>query len=214
MSRFFLFRKSFWLTLLKIFVLVFIASMVAIQIPELSYDLGSKEPVRISSSAQLDPQQLGDKAFASVEGTPDFERAFIYQRYGLQYTYFVVEPYGMRMVVRSFEKVTDEWEGMTRFLGKVVPFDDQPFSYRIEEYFQERFQETVPEDAYFLSLYDTPRVNGWQLGAVIVAVGMWALMFYLFFFFRLPDPEKYYRSAAGAEYNETKESKEKVLDKT
>jgi hypothetical protein len=157
--------------------------MVLVQIPELTYDLAPKRPVRITAVSQLDPERLGGKVFASVEGTPDFEDAFIYQRYGLSYTYFTIQPYGLRMVVRTFEKVDDSWRNRRQFLGKLRPFDDQPFSYAIEEIYRSDFDVEVPENSYFLALDDVPKVSGWQLGAAIFALVMFAVLFYLFFFF-------------------------------
>jgi len=199
MARFFLLRGRFWLTVLKIFLLAFVALMVVVQIPEMRYDLGEKKPVEIGSPEQLNPDRLERTEFASVEGRGNFERAFIYQRYGLSYTYFTIEPYGLRLVVRTYEKVDQGWNDLRRFVGKLRPFDDQPFSYRIEEIYQEQFQVTIPEDAYFLALYDVPRLSGWQLGGMIFAVLVWALMLYLFFFFK---PKRRLFSFSEGEYPE------------
>lgn len=183
-KKLFLLRKGFWLSLLKIFLLVFVAIMIVVQIPELRYDLGTKQPVNIENLEQLDPQRLAHTVFASLAGSPNFERAFIYQRYGLPHTFFVVEPYNMRLVVRTYEKVEEEWKDMRRFVGRLRPFDSQPFSYAIRKIFEEQFQEQVPENAYFLSLYDVPSLNGWQIWAVSFASILWGVMFFFFFFFR------------------------------
>ena len=183
-KRIFLLKGRFWLTLLKVLALLFVGSMVLIQIPELSYDFGPKQPVEINSSKELTRSRFSKTTFASIEGIPNFDRAFIYQRYGLSYTYFTIEPYGINLVARTYEKVTDEWKDLTRFVGKLRPFDRQPFSYRIRQIYKERFKEDVPEDAFFLALYDVPKVSGWQIGAVIFASLLWGVMFYLFFFFK------------------------------
>jgi hypothetical protein len=203
---FFLLRGRFWLSVLKVFLLGFVAMMIVIQIPEMRYDLGSKDPVRIESPAQLDSGLPERAVFASIRGHADFERAFVYQRYGLAYTYFTLDPYGLRMVVRTYEKVDRQWEELTRFVGRLRPFDDQPFSYRVEEIFQEQFQATIPEDAYFLALYDVPKLSGWQLGGVIFAAVVWAVMFYFFFFFK---PRKRPVSFSGDEYPEQRPGRRK-----
>ncbi len=176
--------KRIWLTVLKVFLLVFVAAMVVIQIPELRYDLGTKTPVAVADPGELDAKALNGSVFASVKGKPNFEQAFVYQRYGLGYTYFILEPYGLRMVVRTFEKVTEDWRNIDTYVGRLRSFDDQPFSYRIEEIFRDKYGKAVPEDSYFLALYDAPALNAWQIGAVIVATVSWGAMLYLFFFHR------------------------------
>jgi hypothetical protein len=180
----FLLRKRFWLTVLKVFGLLFVGGMIWVQIPEILYDLGPKQPVNITDPDELSMERFGQAVFAAIHGKPDFENAFVYRRYGLGYTYFNVEPYGMRLVVRTYDKVTDEWKDLNRFLGKLRPFDGQPFSYRVRQIYDEKFQIEVPEKAFFLALDDVPRPSGWQLGAVVFAGVLWVAMFYLFFLYR------------------------------
>ena len=181
---FFLLRGKFWLTLLKLLALGFVSLMVFIQIPELLYDFGPKVPVEIQGPGDLIPGRFPKATFASLSGTANFERAFIYRRYGLEYSYFFIEPYGNFLVARTYEKVEDDWENITQFVGKLRPCSRQPFSYRIRNIYQERFKEEIPPGAYFLALYDVPKPSGWQIGAVIIAVLMWGIMLYMFFFFR------------------------------
>ncbi len=180
----FLLRKTFWLTLLKLLALGFVSLMVFIQLPELVYDFGPKEPVEIRGLDDLIPGRFTKATFASLSGAANFDRAFIYRRYGLEYSYFFIEPYGKLLVARTYEKVEDDWENITQFVGKLRPFSRQPFSYRIHDIYRERFEEEIPREAYFLALYDVPKPSGWQIGAVIVAVLMWGIMFFMFFFFR------------------------------
>ncbi|MBN1291267.1 MAG: hypothetical protein JXB48_05445 [Candidatus Latescibacteria bacterium] len=178
-----IFNKRFWLTFIKCFALAFVALMILIQIPELSYDFSRKQPIQISKPEELNSDIISHTTFVSITGTPNFDRAFVYQRYGLNYTYFTVEPYGICLIARTYDKVTDEWKDMHRFLGKLRPFDKQPFSYRIRDIYKEKFQEDIPENAFFLGLRDVPKPSGWQIGAVIFASLMWLVMFYMFFFF-------------------------------
>jgi len=182
-STLFFLRKVFWLNLLKILALLFVGAMILMQIPELRYDLQEARPVFITGQDDMTQERFSSSTFVSISGTPDFEKAFIYQRYGLSYTYFTVKPYGMRLVVRTYNPVTAEWKDLNRFLGKLRPFNDQPFSYRIRQIFQDKYQTEVPEDAFFLGLEDIPKVSGWQIGAVIFAGTLWMVMFYMFFFF-------------------------------
>lgn len=88
-KRFFLFRSAFWITVVKCLALAFVASMILLQIPELSYDFGAKLPLEISGPKQLQQEVIQRTTFASIAGRPNFERAFIYQRYGMRYTYFL-----------------------------------------------------------------------------------------------------------------------------
>jgi hypothetical protein len=182
--RFLLLRKGFWLTILKLFALAFVASIILIPIPELVYDFGPKEPVEISGPEELEPGRFNRATFVSISGTPNFDRAFIYRRYGLSYTYFLIEPYGLGLVARTYEEVDDEWKKITQFVGKLRSFERQPFSYRIRDIYLERFQEDLPQNAYFLAIYDVPEPSEWQIGAVALATIIWMVMFYMFFFFR------------------------------
>jgi hypothetical protein len=177
-------RGRFWLTLLKLAALAFVALMVLIQIPELRYDFGPKTPVEITGEQELAPGRFQSPTFVSIGGEADFDHAFVYRRYGLQYTYFLIRPYGIRLVARTYERVDDDWKNITRFLGKLRPFRRQPFSYRIRDIYRERFDIRIPEGAYFLALYDVPKPSGWQIGAVIFSGLLWIFMVYMFFFFR------------------------------
>jgi len=92
-----------------------------------------------------------------------------------------VAPYGARLVVRTYDKVTDQWEDLRRFLGRLQPFAQQPFSYRIREIYRERAGIEIPEDAFFLALDDVPQASGWQLGALALSGVLWVGMLYGFF---------------------------------
>jgi hypothetical protein len=182
-KRFFLFRSKFWLTILKILGLIFVAFMVLVQIPEILYDFGPKEPVALSGLGDLSPGKFSSSTFVSLEGTADFDRAFIYRRYGMDYTYFTIEPYGIQVIARTYEKTDDEWKKISHFLGKLRPFRRQPFSYRIRQIYEERFKLEIPQEAYFLALYDVPKPSGWQIGAMVFSSILWVALFYMFFFF-------------------------------
>jgi hypothetical protein len=179
----FLFRKRLWLTLLKLLALGFVGGMMLVQIPELRYDFGPAAPVTISNPEDLSPAVFTQATFVSVAGTANFERGFVYQRYGLGYTYFTIEPYGIRLVARTYDKVNDEWKALNRFLGKLHPFNKQPFSYRIRQIYQDNYGTDVPDDAFFLALDDVPKPSGWQVGAILFASVLWLIMFYMFFFY-------------------------------
>lgn len=175
--------KRILIAFLKILALLFVGAMIVVQIPELIYDFGPKQPKLISGLEALNQLDIKRTTFASLSGSPDFDQAFIYRRYGLDYTYFTIEPYGVRLVARTYDKVTDEWKDLSQFVGKLRPFNRQPFSYRIRQIFRDRFQMDIPENAYFLALYDVPKPSGWQIGALVFASVLWLVMFYMFFFF-------------------------------
>jgi hypothetical protein len=183
-KNFILFRKIFWITTAKILVLAIVATMVVVQLPELFYDISGKNPVEITGNDDLEEKEITKSTFAAIDGTPDFSRAFVYQRYGLSYTYFVLKPYDPLVIVRTYESVDETWYDFSRFVGKLRPFDDQPFSYRIEEIMMEQFGEQVPDGSYFLGLYDVPKVNGWQIGTISLATVLIGVMIYFFFFFK------------------------------
>lgn len=176
--------KSLFLLIGKLAVLGLVGFMALIQLPELRYDLGPETPLVINSPKELRQQQLNRPLFVAISGRADFGSAFTYQRYGLIFTYFTLQPYGLAIIARTHERVTDDWTRLDRFLGKMRPFTEQPFSYRIAEIFQEKNGTPLPADTYFLALDDVPRLSAWQAGAVIFSFLLWCLLFYLFFFYR------------------------------
>jgi hypothetical protein len=180
----FFLKGKFWIFATKVMLLVFIGGMLIIQIPELRYDFGPREPVVVSGPEGLAPERFPRATFVSIKGRPDFERAFVYRRYGLSYTYFNIVPYGMRLVVRTYDPVTEKWRNLNRFLGKLRPFRRQPFHYRIRDIYLDKFDVEVPEGAFFLALGDAPRASGWQIAAVVFAAILWMVLFYVFFIFR------------------------------
>jgi hypothetical protein len=180
-------RIRFLLKLIaKLAVLCLVATMAVLQLPELRYDLSEQTPVAVLSPQDLTRNQFTQPTFVAVHGRAHFGIAFTYRRYGLTFTYFTLKPYGLDIVVRTHDRVTDEWTRLDRFLGKLRPFAEQPFSYRIEEIFQEQGGVAIPAGAYFLALDDVPAISGWQIGAFFFSVLLWCALFFLFFFYRGP----------------------------
>ena len=180
---FFLFSKKFWLFLIKCAALAFVAMMIMVQIPELRYDLSTTKPLTISKPEELKNARIDRSTFVAIEGTPNFDLAFVYSRYGLNYSYFTLEPYGIQLIVRTYDAVRDEWKNIDRFLGKLRPFDDQPFSKSIRIIFKEKNEIVIPDNSYFLGLRDVPKASGWQVGAIIFVSILWIVMFYMFFIY-------------------------------
>ena len=170
------------LMFLKIAVLLFVAFMAWMQVPELAYDIGSKTPIEINDPSRLAPQFVSGTVFASVGGTPDFTNAFVYRRYGLDHHYFTVEPYGMKLVVRTYDEITEDWRQLNRFVGRLRPFQQQPFSHYISAIYLERFGVSVPADAWVLALEDVPKPSRWQIGGLVLAGIIWLVLLWLFFF--------------------------------
>lgn len=168
----------------RIAALTLVAFMVWIQVPELTYDLSDSKPLEIAGPDDLDPSRITGTTFAVVRGKPDFSEAFIYRRYGLDHHYFTVEPYGHQLVVRTYDKITDEWRGLNSFVGRLRPFEKQPFSRYIRGIYKDRFDVDLPANAYFLALDDVPRLSGWQMGGFMLAILMWLGLFWLFFLWR------------------------------
>jgi hypothetical protein len=179
----FLFRKRFWLTVAKVAALAFVAMLVVTQLPELSYDLGSTTPVEIRGPDDLTAHRFTGPTFVSVHGSVDFEKAVVLPTHGLTSTYFLLEPYGNRLVVRTFEPVGSEeaWRKINRFLGRLKPLEDMPFDRTVRHGFRETVGVEIPDGAFFLAKDDVPRLSGWQVGATAFAVTLWAVLFYVFF---------------------------------
>ena len=187
----------FWLTLIKLFLLGIMLVMILLQIPELLYDTLENRPVRIGSSADLDPRLLKGTSFAIIQGSPNFEDGFDYIRYGIRFTYFTVDPYGTRIIARAYDVDTEVWEKMTELRGKLRPFSSQPFSYVIRELFAEKIGEEPADNTFFLGVNDVPKANGWQIGTVIFAILLFTAMVYFFFFFRRDKQRKFFSDPLG-----------------
>ena len=169
---------------LKILVLVLVAGMLYVLWPEMIYNLGPKTPLLIENPAQLDENKITSSTFVSIAGKPDFSMGFIYKRYGLSHTYFNMEPYGLKLVVRTYDAVDDDWKQLKRVVGRLRPFSQQPFSYHIRDIYRDRFKVEIPRDAYFLALDNVPKLTGWLIAAFSFASLMWLVMFYFFFFYQ------------------------------
>ena len=169
---------------LKVAALLFVGAMVYVLLPELFYDLGPKQPLSISSPDDLKSKRPRGTTFVSLAGTPDFTKAFVYPRYGLRPTYFMLTPYDTLVVVRTYEEVNDDWKNINRFIGKLRPFDKQPFHYKIRDIYKEKFDLNVPENSYFLAMDDVPRIQGWNIAALVFACVLWLAMFFFFFIYR------------------------------
>ena len=180
----FLLSGQFWLTLIKLFLVFFVLFMLVIQIPELRYDTLGDRPVIIEGPSDLDPGLLRGSSYAKISATANFEHAFVYQRYGLSYTYFMLDPYGVQIIARAYGTDTSEWDTLSLFEGKLRPFAEQPFAYVIRGILLERFGITAAEDAYYIGVGDVPEANAWQIGSIIFAAIMLFLMVYFFFFFQ------------------------------
>ncbi len=180
-----------FITTAKVLLLAFVLVMVYIQLPELAYDIFSGDPIEIRSPDQLNEDRIGGAAFATVHGTPSVENAFVFERYGISFTYFTLEPYGVRMIVRTYDEFTQEMRNRTEFTGKLRPFDQQPFSYSIEDILMDNFGVEVPEHSFFLGLGDVPAIGGWQIGSFIFACLLFGVLFYFFFFFRRGRPKHF-----------------------
>lgn len=177
----FLLRKRFWINVLKVAALAYVAGLILLQAPELRYDLGPHRPLPISGLDGLKSRHFGRATFVSIAGTPEFRYGFKYPRYGLTMTFFNVQGYDLFVVARTFEEVDDDWSRINHLVGRLTHFDRSPFARRVRQAYQGQFGVTVPKGAYLLAMDDVPRVGGWQVAAVLVALAAWAAMFWTFF---------------------------------
>lgn len=169
------------LTLVKLFLLLVVIAMVMFQIPELRYDFGTKTPVRIQSPDELSLNRFAVSTFASVKGKGDFTKAATFTKYGVTYTYFLLEGYSTTIVVRTIEAVSEQWDGVNWHVGRLRPFLRMPFSRRVRAGFRQHFDLEIPDDAMFLARDDVPRISAWSIGAVIFAGVLWCTLVYFFF---------------------------------
>lgn len=173
--------KRFFLTLLKIFLVLVVTAMIRFQIPELRYDFGTKEPIVVESVDDLSPERFHRSTFVSVRGKADFTKAVTFAMHGVRYTYFLLEEYGAKLVVRTPEEVNEEWENIEFHIGRLRPYRHMPFSRSVRAGFRKLFEVGIPEDAFFLARDDVPRPSGWTISAVIFAGTLWCVLAYFFF---------------------------------
>lgn len=154
--------------------------MIGFQVPELRYDFGSKEPVRIQSVDELSAVRFPASTFASVHGKPDFSKAATFSMHGVTFTYFLLKEYDARLVVRTPETVNEDWEKIDSHLGRLRPYHRMPFSRSVRAGFRDSLDVSIPEDAFFLARDDVPKPNGWNIGAVTFAAILWCVLAYFF----------------------------------
>jgi hypothetical protein len=176
--------KGISLTLLKVAALLLVAKMIGFQTPELRYDFGPREPVVIDSPEQLSVDRFGGSTFVSVRGRADLDKAAAFAKHGVAFNYFLLKEYGTTLVVRTPEKIDENWADIERHLGRLSPYRRMPFSRSIRAGFESLYGETIPDDALYLARDDVPRPNGWNIGAVVFAGLLWIVMAYFFFLYR------------------------------
>jgi hypothetical protein len=170
-------------TVAKTAALVFVAGMALLQVPELTYDLGPKQPLAVRSPVDLEAAGAGT-VFADVAGTIDADHAFVHRTHGLAWSYFLLDEYGTRLVVRSPEPLAgreEEWSRVRRHLGRLKPYAGMPFRRSVAATFREQFGVEIPADAHFLARDDVPAAGGWQVGAAVLAATVWGVLVWLFF---------------------------------
>lgn len=173
-----------FLILLKLFLLAVVTLMIKLQIPELRYDFGTKEPVSIETLDELSAARSPRAMFASVRGKADLTKAATFSKYGVRYTYFLLNEYGDKLVVRTLEEVNEDWVDIDFHVGRLRPFNRMPFSRSVRAGFRAHHDIGIGEDAFFLARDDVPRPNAWSIGAVIFASVLWCVLVYFFFVHR------------------------------
>ncbi|MHC4166986.1 MAG: hypothetical protein ACYSWQ_08515 [Planctomycetota bacterium] len=169
------------LTCIKLFLMIVVTMYFKFLIPELRYDFGPKEPVKIESLEQLAAARSPRAVFASVRGKADFTKAVVLAKHGVRYTYFLLEEYGPMLVVRTPEEVSEQWTDIEFHVGRLRHYKRMPFDRTVSAGFRTRRDITIPEDAFFLGRDDAPRPGGWSVGALIFSSVLWCVLFYFFF---------------------------------
>ena len=176
--------KRIFLFVLKLFLILVVTMMIRFQVPELRYDFGTNKPVQIESVDELSIGRFPASTFVSVHGKPDFSKAAIFSKHGVTFTYFLLKEYDAMLVVRTSEKVNEDWEQIDTHLGRLRPYNRMPFSRSVRAGFRDTLGVSIPENAFFLARDDVPRPNGWSIGAVSFASILWCILFYFFFVHR------------------------------
>lgn len=170
-----------FLTLLKLLMMFFVTAMILFQLPELRYDFGTKEPLCITSVDELSVERFRQPTFVSIQGKANFAKAANFSKYGVKYTYFLLDEYDIRLVVRTHEVVSDQWQKIDFHLGRLRLYNDMPFSRSVRNGFRELYDLSIPQDAFFLARDDVPRFSGWSIAAMIFACVLWCVLVYIFF---------------------------------
>ena len=176
--------KRIPLLILKLLLLLVVTMMIKFQLPEYRYDFKSGEPLEIDSVNDLSIERIAPQTFAAVRGKANFERAATYATHGVPFTYFLLEEYGEKLVVRAPELVGKDWTDVNLHVGRLRPYHRMPFSRSVRSGFHQLFGITIPADAYFLARDDVPKANGWSIGALIFASILWCVLVYFFFIHR------------------------------
>lgn len=166
---------------IKLFLIIVVTAYFKFLIPELRYDFGPKEPTTIKSPEQLEAACSSRDVFASIRGKPDLGKAATFTKHGVRYTYFLLEQYGQKLVVRTAEEVSEEWTDIEFHIGRLRPFKRMPFDRSVRAGFRTHYDIGIPEDAFFLGRDDVPRPNGWSIGALVFSIVLWCVLFYFFF---------------------------------
>lgn len=169
------------LFLVKLFLMIVVTAMIMFQIPELRYDFGPEEPVKIESIEDLTLERFGYSTFASVRGTVDLATKTQVSKYGVLFNYFLLEEYGPKLVVRTSEEVDGKWREIELHLGRLRPYERMPFDRTVGATFRQVHDIEIPEDAFSLARDDVPHPGGWTVGAVVFASVLWCVLFYSFF---------------------------------
>jgi hypothetical protein len=173
--------KRVFLFVLKLFLILVVTMMIKFQVPELRYDFGTKKPVQIESADELSKERFATSTFVSVHGKSDFSKAAIFSKHGVTFTYFLLKEYGAMLVVRTSEKVNEDWEKIDTHLGRLRPYHRMPFSRSVRAGFRDTVGVSISENAFSLARDDVPKPNGWNIGAVILAGILWCVLAYFFF---------------------------------
>jgi hypothetical protein len=169
------------LTTLRVFALLVVAAMIKLQIPELQYDLGTKNPMPIESLKDLSTRDFGRSTFVSVHGKTDMSKAATFAKHGVRYTYFLLTGYGNKLVVRSPETPNEKWADIDFHVGRLRPYGRMPFSRSVRAGFAQLFGVHIPSDAFSLARDDVPGLSGWTVGAISFAGILWCVLAYFFF---------------------------------
>lgn len=166
-----------FLNMLKFVALLAVVAAILYQLPELRYDLASRQPVRVSTPADLKSQRFGNSTYVTIHGRADLGKLVTLPS-ARATVFFPLQEYGGAVLVRTDEKADEDWKQYDRWPGRLQPLLEAGEHERVRELLRQQHGLAVPDDAYVLVWGDHPATQGGQLASMALSVVALALVLY------------------------------------
>lgn len=170
-------RNKRWDVGLKAIVLLILTLMIVAPMRNIAYAFSPSEPLEVASPADLLEDEGLANRYVATQAQARTDRVLPYNRYGIQYYYYLLEGAENRVFARSMvQPVGGE---PVRVEGRWQPFDAVAFAGPVSEKYEKTFGEAVPAGAWIILLDETPDVFKLSLVAVVPLVVAWLAVLYL-----------------------------------